>query len=83
MIVELERYNGVSVFKIMIPEFIEYLKTIALLYKSLNTPVNSFVDLLTFAINVWKIDMLVEDINIDAFNGDVYARLGNVMNNYD
>ena len=80
---ELERYNGISVFKIMIPEFIEYLKTIPLLYKSLNTPVNSFVDLLTFAINLWKIDILVEDINIDAFNGDVYARLGNVMNNYD
>ena len=80
---ELERYNGISVFKIMIPEFIKYLKTIPLLYKSLNTLVNSFVDLLTFAINLWKIDMLVEDINIDAFNGDVYARLGNVMNNYD
>ena len=83
IIVELEECNGISAFKIMIPDFVEYLITIALLYKSINTPVNSFIDLLTFAINVWKIDMLVGDVNIDTFNGDVYARLGNVMNDYD
>lgn len=76
---KLEEYNGISIFKIMIQDFIEYLITIALLHKSLNTPVNSFVDLL----NVWKTDMLLGDVNIDTFNGDVYARVGNVMNDYD
>ena len=76
---KLEEYNGISIFKIMMQDFIEYLITIALLHKSLNTSVNSFVDLL----NVWKTDVLDGDVNIDIFNGDVYARVGNVMNDYD
>ena len=77
-----ENHNVISILVITKPQFYEYPVTIALVYRSPNSPIASFLDQLVYFTNARTIDILVRDFNIDVFDGDAYTRLHEVLSSY-
>ena len=79
-ILDHEDHNAISIIVINKPQFYEYPITIALVYRSPNSPIASFLDQLVYFTNARTIDILLGDfINIDAFDGDAYTGLHEVI----
>ena len=68
-------------FRLMKPQFQEHPITVALVDRSQKTPVAGFLDQLTYFNNARKIDTLLGDFNIDAFDSDACAKLRDVLSN--
>ena len=81
-ILDHEDHNAISIIVITKPQFYEYPITIALVYRSPNCPIASFLDQLVYFTNARTIDILLGDFNIDAFDGDAYTRLDEVLSSY-
>ena len=77
-----EDHNAISIIAITKPQFYEYAITIALVYRPPNSPIASFLDSLVYFTNARTIDILLGDFNIDAFDGDAYTRLDEVLSSY-
>ena len=77
-----EDHNAISIIVITKPQFYVYLITIALVYLSPNCPIASFLDQLVYFTNARTINILVGDFNIDAFDGDAYTGLYEVLSSY-
>ena len=75
-------HNAISIIAITKPQFYEYPITIALVYRSPNNPIARFLDQLVYFTNARTIDILLRDFNIDAFDGNAYARLDEVLSSY-
>ena len=84
-----------SVLPVTKPQFYEYAATVALVYRSPNTPVAGFLDQLIFfrstdffldeliyLTKAKKIDILLEDFNIDTFDSDASEKLHDILSNY-
>ena len=77
-----EDHNGISIFTVTKSQFYEYPITVALVYRSPNTPVAGFLDRLIYFTNARKIDILLGDFNVDAFDSDACAKLHYILSNY-
>ena len=77
-----EDHNAISIIAITKPQSYEYPITIALVYGSPNSPIASFLHQLVYFTNARIIDILLGDFNIDAFDGDTYTRLDEVLSSY-
>ena len=75
-------HNAISIIAITKPQFYEYQITIALVYRSPNSSIASFLDQVVYFTNAKTIDILLGDFNIDAFDGDAYTRLDEVLSSY-
>ena len=75
-------HNAISIIAITKPQFYEYPITIALVYRSPNNPIARFLNQLVYFTNARTIDILLGDFNIDAFDGDAYTRLDEVLSSY-
>ena len=75
-------HNAISIIAITKPQFYEYQITIALVFRSPNSSIASFLDQVVYFTNAKTIDILLGDFNIDAFDGDAYTRLDEVLSSY-
>ena len=77
-----EDHNAITVIVITKSQFYEYPIAIALVYRSPNIPITSYLDQLVYFTNARRIDVLLRDFNIDAFDGDASTRLDKVLSSY-
>ena len=75
-------HNAISIIAITKPQFYEYQITIALVFRSPNSSIASFLDQVVYFTNAKTIDILLGDFNIDAFDGDAHTRLDKVLSSY-
>ena len=74
--------NGICTLTVTKPKFYEYPITAALVLSIPNTLVAGFLDQLIYFTNARKIDILLGDFNIDAFDSDASAKLHDIVTYY-
>ena len=74
--------NGICTLTVTKPKFYEYPITAALVLSIPNTLVAGFLDQLIYFTNARKIDILLGDFNIDAFDSDASAKLHDIVSYY-
>ena len=82
LLLNYEDDNGISILTATKPKFYECPIMVALVYRSPNATVSGFLDQLIYFTNARKIDTLLEDFNIDAFDSDASAKSHDNLSNY-
>ena len=77
-----EDFDGISIFTLRNQQFSNNPISVALIYRSPNSPLTGFIDCLRYLVGR-SIDILLGDINIYAFDKLSYARLKEVLCNYN
>ena len=82
-VVEYDHSSCFSIMKFEKSCFIEKQLCLLLLYRNSRTPLNVFSCQLSNFIRSFKIDIILGDFNINAFEEEAYSSLLDVMNGYE